>query len=252
VTGICRWLPFRIASGPTNMALDEALLEQVAERGDLAYLRAYGWSKATLSLGYFQRMAEVEVEPRWQFAPRVRRATGGGAIWHDHELTYALVIPSNHPRARPHTALYQAVHSAIAGILREQGVEAQRRGPGPALDRERSSRRPFLCFTDGDPEDIVTDGFKVVGSAQRRRGGAILQHGSILLQGSNTTPELPGICDLAEVESDPGFWSNLIPPAIAAALELRLDPSEIPDVIRARTQVLEQDVYRDPTWTTRR
>ena len=156
VTGTCRWLPSRIASGPTNMALDEALLEQVAERGDLSYLRAYGWSEATLSLGYFQRMAEVEVEPRWHFVPRVRRATGGGAIWHDHELTYALVLPSNHPRARPHTALYQAVHSAIAGILRQQGVEVQRRGSGSARDRERSSCRPFLCFTDSDPEDIVT------------------------------------------------------------------------------------------------
>ena len=59
MTGTCRWLPFRIASGPANMALDEALLEQVAERGDLAYLRAYGWSEATLSLGYFQHIAEA-------------------------------------------------------------------------------------------------------------------------------------------------------------------------------------------------
>jgi lipoate-protein ligase A len=234
------------------MALDEALLEHVAEQADLAYLRAYGWSEATLSLGYFQRIAELEAEPRWQFAPRVRRATGGGAIWHDHELTYALVLPSNHPRARPHTALYQAVHSAIAGILRQQGVEAHRRGPGSARDHERSLGRPFLCFTDRDPEDIVTDGFKVVGSAQRRQGGAILQHGSILLQRSDTTPELQGICDLAEVESDPGLWSSLVLPAIAAALELRLDPSEIPGLICARTQVFEQDVYRNSAWTRRR
>src|SRR4051794_39442135 len=145
------------------MALDEALLEHVAERGDLAYLRAYGWSEATLSLGYFQRITEVEAEPRWQSAPRVRRATGGGAIWHDHELTYTLVLPANHPRARPHTALYQAVHAAIAGILRQQGVDAHRRGRGSARDGDGSSCRPFLCFTDGDPEDIVTDGFKVVG-----------------------------------------------------------------------------------------
>jgi lipoate-protein ligase A len=245
-------LPFRIATGSANMALDEALLEQVAERDDLAYLRGYGWSEPTLSLGYFQRMADAELEPRWQFAPRVRRATGGGAIWHERELTYALVLPANHPCARPHTALYQAVHSAIAEILRRQGVNALRRGPASDHDRERSSRRPFLCFTDRDPEDIVTDGFKVVGSAQRRRGGAILQHGSILLQRSDTTPELPGICDLGAVESDPGSWSNLVLPAIAAALELRLDPSETTDLIRARTQVLEQDVYRNSAWTRRR
>jgi lipoate-protein ligase A len=245
-------LPFRIATGPANMALDEALLEQVAEQGDLAYLRGYGWSEATLSLGYFQRMADVELEPRWQSAPRVRRATGGGAIWHEHELTYALVLPSSHPSARPHTALYQTVHSAIAEILRQQGVKACLRRPGLARDGARSSRRPFLCFTDCDPEDIVTDGFKVVGSAQRRRGGAILQHGSILLQRSHTTPELPGICDLADVESDAGSWSKLVLPAIASALELRLDPSETSELIRARTQVLEQVVYRDTAWTRRR
>jgi lipoate-protein ligase A len=98
----------------------------------------------------------------------------------------------------------------------------------------------------------VTDGFKVVGSAQRRRCGAILQHGSILLQRSDTTPELPGICDLAGVENDPGFWSDLVLPAIAATLDLRLVPSEIPDLIGARTQELEQDVYRDSAWTKRR
>ena len=98
----------------------------------------------------------------------------------------------------------------------------------------------------------MTDGFKIVGSAQRRRGGAILQHGSILLRRSDTTPELPGICDLADVESDAVFWSNLVLPAIAAALELRLDPYEMTDLIRERTRALEQEVYCNSAWTGRR
>ena len=191
MTGTCRWLPFRIASGPANMALDEALLEQVAERGDLAYLRAYGWSEPTLSLGYFQHITELEPSRAGNSSPRVRRATGGGAIWHDHELTYALVLPPDHPvhgRTRP-------VSGCALGDCRNP-PPARDRGPSPGpwlSPRSRTtSRRPFLCFTDGDPEDIVADGFKVVGSAERRRCGAILQHGSILLRRSDTTPGAPG------------------------------------------------------------
>jgi lipoate-protein ligase A len=253
VTIPCRLLPFVIDSGPANMAFDEALLEQAADRGDVAYLRTYGWFEPTLSLGYFQHLAEVEAESRWRSVPVVRRPTGGGAIWHHHELTYALVLPSKHSRARPHTDLYQSVHSAIANGLRQQGVEAHRRGePEHAEARARMWHRHFLCFTDRDPEDIVSSGYKVVGSAQRRRAGAILQHGSILLRHSQRTPELPGICDLAEVGDDPGFWSDQILEAISAALGLMPVPCEPPTRVRYRAVELEQSVYRSAAWTGRR
>src|SRR5271157_5493692 len=82
--------------------------------------------------------------------------------------------------------------------------------PTPHRAAERSPRRSFLCFTDPDPEDIMASGFKVVGSAQRRRSGAILQHGSLLLKQSDRTPELLGVCDLAGVSQDPRFWSGLV------------------------------------------
>src|SRR3954463_11486888 len=85
-----RLLPERIDDGPTCMALDEALLE--AAGGPT--LRLYGWSEATLSLGYFQDHATVmaaAAPARAPAPPAVRRITGGGAIWHEHEVTYALV-----------------------------------------------------------------------------------------------------------------------------------------------------------------
>ncbi len=113
---LCHVFPYRVAEGPTNMALDEAMLEAVARDPSAARLRTYGWSTPTLSLGYFQSWAEVERDPRWRSAAKVRRATGGGAIWHEHELTFAIVIPSSHPLARPHTAQYRAVHDAAAGL----------------------------------------------------------------------------------------------------------------------------------------
>ena len=65
----CRVLPDLAADGPANMALDEALLDEVSERGGAAYLRTYTWTTPTLSLGYFQRLAAVQGDPRWQSVP---------------------------------------------------------------------------------------------------------------------------------------------------------------------------------------
>jgi lipoate-protein ligase A len=93
VTIPCYQIPYAIAGGPANMALDEALLEWVAGRSDAVFLRTYGWLEPTLTLGYFQSLSEALAEPRWQWVPLVRRATGGGAIWHDYELTYAVALP---------------------------------------------------------------------------------------------------------------------------------------------------------------
>ena len=100
VTITCQILPYEIASGPANMALDEALLDRVSAQPEFAYLRMYGWTVPTLSLGYFQHLAQARAEPRWRSVPLVRRATGGGAIWHHHELTYALALPARHPQAQ--------------------------------------------------------------------------------------------------------------------------------------------------------
>jgi lipoate-protein ligase A len=242
----CWVLPHETADGPANMALDAALLDAVAEDPSAAWLRTYGWTAPTLSLGYFQRWADAQADPRWRDAPIVRRPTGGGAIWHDRELTYALVVPGDHPLARPSTALYRAVHEAIARLLRAQGLAADRRGDAVAPE---SANRPFLCFTDRDPEDIVAGGTKVVGSAQRRRSGAVLQHGSLLVARSPTTPELLGAGDLAPVTPNVMDWAHLMGEQIPEALALLARPRDVPDAVRERSRTLERTVYRDPRWT---
>src|SRR6056297_2447018 len=125
----CRVLPHASGDGPRNMAVDQWMLEQVlGGDGSIAMLRTYEWSVPTLSLGYFQSKAEAEADPRWRGVSIVRRATGGGAIWHDRELTYALAVPASHPMARSAKDLYRAVHGAIAGLLADRGVDARRRG----------------------------------------------------------------------------------------------------------------------------
>jgi len=249
---IGRLLPYRVDEGPTNMAIDEALLDLVAADPDAAWLRTYGWSTPTLSLGYFQRWADADAEPRWRSAARVRRPTGGGAIWHEHELTYAIVIPSSHPLARPNTALYRAVHEAIGAVLADRDVAAVRYGDSAAADAASAESRPFLCFADRDGEDLVAAGAKVVGSAQRRRAGAILQHGSLLLKRSATTPELPGVGDLADAPTEPRAWAVLVAERLCAALDLEPAPSELPADFFGRVERLERAVYRDPRWNEKR
>jgi lipoate-protein ligase A len=244
---ICRALPHEAADGPANMALDEALLDAVAENRQTAYVRTYAWTIPTLSLGYFQRLAEVRADPRWRSVPVVRRLTGGGAIWHHHELTYALILPADHPRARPHTAMYRAVHAAIAETLAEMGVPVDRRAHTAPHETDRV--RPFLCFSDQDPEDLVYQGFKLVGSAQRRRSGAILQHGSILVAGSPHVPELRGCRDLAEVSRPCDDWSGRLRESILTAIGLESETIAVSNEIRARASELESAIYRTARWT---
>jgi lipoate-protein ligase A len=248
----CRVLPYEVADGPANMALDEAMLDAVAGGAEIAFLRTYGWSAPTLSVGYFQHLADFEAEPRWHGVSRVRRCTGGGAICHHHEVTYALVVPASHRLARPNTRLYRAVHAAIAEVLERCGVRALPRGD-IRTQRHCDQKRAVLCFEDSSPEDVITDGVKIVGSAQRRREGAVLQHGSLLLARAPLAPELAGLCDVADVSCDPKAWSDRLLEGVPAALEL--DPLIVagPDTaLRARARELERRRYRDPAWTAMR
>jgi lipoate-protein ligase A len=244
---ICRVLPYLVQSGPAQMALDEALLESASERPTAAAVRTYEWSEPTLSLGYFQELADALAEPRWADVPIVRRATGGGAIWHEHELTYAVVVPRTHRLGSHPVDLYHAVHGAIAGLLQSRGAPARRRGVDP--DRPE---RPFLCFLDRDPEDLVVGTSKVVGSAQRRRSGAVLQHGSILLAQAHRTPELPGLEELSGLDPRPASWAEAVQAAIVGALDLapRMDAISAAEIRQAAD--LERDRYRGASWTRRR
>jgi len=252
----CRLLPYEVADGPSNMAFDEAILDWVAGGDKSAYLRTYGWAVPTLSLGYFQSLAQARGERRWESVPVVRRPTGGGAIWHEHELTYALVVPAGHPLARSRTDLYRVVHAVFAEILRDCGggshAEPGAAGASLAIAPEQTKhKQPFLCFTDRNPHDIVIRGFKVVGSAQRRRAGAVLQHGSLLLDRSDCTPELRGVRNVADIPLGPREWANHLLERIPGALGLRPFAEAVPDAVRDRALKLEETIYRNPSWTAR-
>lgn len=177
-------------SGTWNMAVDETLLNTAASDG-IATFRWYRWCEPTLSLGYFQNPAEIDADPRWQGLPKVRRLTGGGAILHHHEWTYSFAIPARQPLFRCPEDLYDLVHAAIMEMLRNQHVSLQPRG-----ETSKQSPEPLLCFSRRDSHDVVRGHHKILGSAQRRRRGAILQHGSLLLGASPLTPDHLGLREL--------------------------------------------------------
>lgn len=240
----CRVLPSMDASGPRQMALDHALLDSVDRDPSSAVFRTYTWTDPTLSLGYFQSVTLAEEDPRFAGASVVRRPSGGGAIWHDRDLTYALVVPRSLKLAGRASDLYRAVHRAIATRLARLGIEVRSRG-----QEEVPETRPFLCFLDHDPEDLVFQTSKVVGSAQRRRPSAVLQHGSILLQRSPSVPELPGLRELSGASTDslPAF-----PEEFFHSLGLDPQPSGFSDEEAREADRLEAEVYRNPEWTRRR
>lgn len=177
-------------SGSENMARDEVLLE-AATIGGGPVLRMYTWQQPTLSLGYFQQREPWMEQPPWSETAMVRRLTGGGAILHDNEWTYSCVIPGKDFRLHHPYDLYDRIHHAIVEWADEIGISLKPRG----VNRSQSME-PYLCYLRGDSHDLCLGESKIVGSAQRRRKGALLQHGSLLLQHSPLAPEIRGIHDM--------------------------------------------------------
>jgi lipoate-protein ligase A len=167
------------------------------------------------------------------------------------------VLPRSHPLYRRNVEAYRVVHQAIVGVMAEAGASASRRGDVEPLASEAedvgvATAKPFLCFLDRDPEDLVLDGAKIVGSAQRRRSGGLLQHGSLLLARSPETPELPGLRELAGLDADPAAWAERLTRAIAAAIGFAPTSGGIQDDERRRAEALAAGVYHNPAWTERR
>lgn len=169
------------ASGPRNMAIDEAIL-LAHSRGEVPpTLRFYGWQPAAVSIGYFQRMAaEVDLEACRRLGYGwVRRPTGGRAIFHHIELTYSVVVREE---LLPGGVLetYRYLAAGLLEGLRRLGAPAEMAG-GEKDPRSMGGDASPACFDAPSAYELVVGGRKVIGSAQTRREGTILQHGTILL-----------------------------------------------------------------------
>ncbi|GHT25386.1 hypothetical protein FACS18942_00030 [Planctomycetales bacterium] len=192
-------------SGAENMAVDESLLDLATEK-NRAVLRFYYWNEPTISLGYFQKDADIR-DALIKNIPVVRRKSGGGAIVHDKELTYCLAVPPQHPFAKNHRlVLYEQFHRCIISVLAEAGISCclfSDWKKTASKYAEMGGNNEFLCFKRFADGDIIAvyngEPVKIAGSAQyRNKNRAVLQHGSILWDRSAAAPELPGILQLLE------------------------------------------------------
>lgn len=164
------------ADGASNMALDEALLLRAGRTGATIY-RVYGWSRPTVSLGRNQRARgcyDLDLA-RSLGIEFVRRPTGGRAILHHSEITYAVAGPVSGFGSLGES--YRRINRLLLEALRTLGVHAHEataagRAPGPGVTP---------CFEVPVAGELVAGGRKLVGSAQVRDGDAFLQHGSILV-----------------------------------------------------------------------
>ncbi|MBM3898932.1 MAG: lipoate--protein ligase family protein [Gemmatimonadetes bacterium] len=249
------------ATGVENMATDLALLAHARATGR-AVLRIYAWSRPTLSLGRNERARGTIHAPalRAEGIEVVRRPTGGRALLHHHEVTYSIAAPVGTMTLRES---YVAINALLLDALARLGVAAT------AIERDPAKRlalRPdgAACFAEPGEGEIVVGGAKLVGSAQWREEGALLQHGSILLEDVQPriarlrppgTPESPIVpaATLTDVLGRPVTYAEVRDALIISLTDAigtipsALDPASLrPSLARLLISTA------DPNWTWRR
>ncbi len=258
--------------GGSNMAIDCAIFDAVAIGQQPPTLRLYGWQPYCLSLGYGQRASDVDFaaldKKGWDL---VRRPTGGKAILHGDELTYSLCLPQDHPLAGGDVVeSYRRISAGFLRALAVLGLDAE-------SERQSASHRAAatgpVCFEMPSHYEISVAGRKLIGSAQMRRKGGLLQHGSIPLRG-----DLARICDvlsfasdeararqkaslrqraatLAEVARATLTWSDLasaIEQGFSLAFDLDLASGQLTAAESVRAQALKNERFGNPAWTRKR
>lgn len=228
-----RWrlIPYEEGSAPWNMALDEAILEAFISDDAPPTLRFYGWSEPVVTIGRLQPISSV---PAGWGTPVVRRPTGGRAVRHGGDLTFSLILDAAVLSSRVRES-YRLVGEAIARALVSLGVPAElcRNRTPPA-----SVRRIGNCFDLTLDYEVAVEGAKVLGSAQVRRAGALLQQNSLLLSPSQRWPER-------------GELTDAIIHALEAEFHVDIHPGELTEVELQIARRLADNKYACDGWNLR-
>jgi len=259
------------AKGAWNMAVDEAILESVYSGDSRPTLRLYAWQPACLSLGHAQPYSEVNTKALaangWEL---VRRPTGGRAILHVDELTYAVIAPEREPRVKGGILeSYLRLSQALIESLRLLGLSPQ------AEEKESLSKKGKpnpVCFEVPSNYEITANGKKLIGSAQARRKEGILQHGTLPLYGDLariiTALQFPNetakssakgrlLAHATTVENELGqviTWkqaSLAVQQAFSKVLNLDLEPENLTEKEIERAEALQKNKYGHSSWTER-
>ncbi|MCB9870678.1 MAG: lipoate--protein ligase family protein [Planctomycetes bacterium] len=228
------------------MGLDEALLR---DAGSGSTLRFYRWRPAAISLGYFQPSAWVDSVQGSHAV--VRRITGGGAIYHDHEITLALTLDAT--RLPTDTAAsYALVHGCVAAALDRLGIST-RAASGDPDTAARPARH--WCFAEPTTHDLLTTrGDKLFGSAQRRLrhpAERVLHHGSLVLRAPDATPFCGSLLDFAPPEATEDRLIEALIGSFAEQLGLEPRPGE-PTASELHHAAILARRYADPKFVRRR
>lgn len=259
------------AKGAWNMAVDEAILESVYSGDSMPTLRLYAWQPACLSLGLAQPFEEVDLQTLikngWDI---VRRPTGGRAILHVDELTYAVIAPETEPRvAGGVLKSYLSLSSALLEALRLIGLNPE----ANQEDSNATSDKPNpVCFEVPSNYEITVNGRKLIGSAQARRKEGVLQHGALPLHGDLTRiiqalrfednqaaqkAQTRLLAHATTVERELGVAPSFtevkeaFKDAFQRTLNLDLQPGELSKSTRRRAEALMNEKYAHPSWTER-
>ena len=256
-SGAVRLMRSEARDAGANMALDEAMLLTAADDGE-TLVRLYQWAHPSVSFGRNQRTAGVYDVKHCEAGgvPAVRRLTGGRALLHAREVTYAVAAPDS--AATTLRGGYEAINDVLLSALHSLGIPATRAAP--------ASRTPSPglapCFETPSVGELVVHGRKLVGSAQHRGARAFLQHGSILLDDDQgilndlalvPLPFVPPPATLKRLRPDitPTTLMDAIADAVRAAAGGDIVVAEDTDIPRHHVEAAATR-YRDPRWTWRR
>ena len=256
-----RWLFFLTpaSDGAYNMALDEALMRRAGRSGESVF-RVYSWSSPTLSLGRNQRAQgcyDVAAASKLGVS-FVRRPTGGRALLHHREVTYSATLPLTEAGPHEARAAYDFINGVLIAGLARLGVAAVRASGTASLP---PGLRP--CFDVPAEHEISLSGRKLVGSAQWRREGALLQHGSILVEDdqpliarllattSDCTPKAATLAGALGYSPSTERVAAPILESLEEAAGCRVERFALDGALDAEIQTLRA-TYEDSAWTWRR
>jgi lipoate-protein ligase A len=249
-----RFLDGGWATGDRQMAVDDALLTLCGRGQSLRQsrspqsgpptLRLFGFRPVCLSLGRFQPADQVLVPPGVEL---VRRPTGGRAVLHRGDICYSIVLSLGHPLAAGSIRQsYQRLACGLAAALEALGLP-----PLAAAAASQPSPGSGWCFEDIGPYELALAGRKLVGSAQARRDGALLQQGSIRL--APEPAEASGATSLQEALGRPVSWDELaeaLALGFARAWAIEMRPGELSPREEELARRLERECYAGPGWTS--
>jgi lipoate-protein ligase A len=240
--GPWRFLDGGWATGARQMAVDDALLTLCGRDEAPPTLRLFGFRPACLSLGRFQPADQVPCPPGFDL---VRRPTGGGAVVHRGDVCYSIVLPLSHPLAAG--SIVESYQRLARGLA--VGLEALGLPPLATATASRSSQGSGWCFEAIAAHELTLAGRKLVGSAQARRGGALLQQGSIPALGGPEPAEAAQATSLQEALGRAVSWDELAEALVSGfvrawAIEVR--PGELTADEEELARRLERERYADP------